>query len=156
MLGMEVKGHIEAGIENLLFSGDFNNVVRVACFRTNTNITQGNTSGANLTTTVLPVGDPVTALFDLDDVSEVYFDDTYDVQVQYGPNSTGSGTATQTSYAKDFRKSVRFNPPVDVTFFDSTNASVESPGVILACWSDSTVTPNPSMSASFRIFFEDA
>jgi hypothetical protein len=149
--GFELRMSIEAGKENLLFSGDINNVVRVMLWRLRT--IDPVTSSTTITNNLFPVGDPITAIPDADDAAEIYFDKTVTVRTTYGVNSTGSGTATQTQWQALVHEAVKFNVPV--TYTNTGAANVGSNMILLSVWSDSTATPYPSASASFRVFFDD-
>jgi hypothetical protein len=148
----EIQAHVEAAQETLLFSGDYNNTIRFFLIRPNATILPNSSTTAS----ILPVGDPITGLFDADDVDEVYFDKTITVQTQLGPGPSGSGTASYTNYAGTFRRRVVFNPPLSVEYNGNNANSVSSPGLLLGVVSDSNATPNPSASCSFRMVFSDA
>jgi hypothetical protein len=150
--GFEIKAHVEAAQETLLFSGDYNNCVRFVLYRPSSLMLP--TSGT--TNQIFPVGDPITSLPSLDYIDEVYFDKEVNVQTQLGPNTSGSGGATYTNYAQNLFESIKFTPPLGVTYTGTAATSVESPGLLLGCVADSSSAPNPSASVSFRIFFEDA
>jgi len=148
---LSIKAVIEAAKENLLFSGDVNNVVRVMLWRNR--VLDPLTSGSTLTSGMFPVGDAVTGLPDADDVAEVYFDKTFTVQTQFGPNSTGTGTATQTQYQALLHEDLRMDIPI---YYTNTGANaVEQNQIILSMWSDSTAAPHPVASCTFRVLFED-
>jgi len=134
-----------------LFSGDFNNVVRVMLYRLRS--IDPVTSASTITGNIFPVGDAITAIPDADDVAEVYFDKTVSVRTTYGLNSTGTGTATQTQWQAYLHESLKLDVPM--TFINTGAANIEENMILLSAWSDSTLTPAPSMSASFRVLFED-
>lgn len=150
--GFELRAIVEAGKENLLFAGDINNVVRFMLWRPRS--VDAINSSANITSTLFPVGDPITAIPDADDVAEIYFDKTVLVRTTYGVNSTGSGTATQTQWQSQIHESVP-NLYVPVSYSNTGAANVSGGQIILSVWSDSSATPYPSASCSFRTFFED-
>jgi hypothetical protein len=146
----KLKGHIEAAQETLLFSGDYNNNVRIALVKPR----DPTASLTGLTTVYLPVGDPITGLFNDDAIERVLYDKSFNVQTQLGPNSSGSGAASFTNYAAD----INIDLPLDLlTVYSGTAAAspIESGQLILIAVSDSNATPNPSMSASFRVYYED-
>jgi hypothetical protein len=149
--GFEMRAVVEAGKENLLFAGDINNIVRFMLWRPRS--TDPITSSTTITNNLFPVGDPITAIPDADDVAEIYFDKTVAVRSTYGPNSTGSGTATITQWQALVHESVKMNVPVMYT--NTGAANVGDGQVILSVWSDSSATPYPSASCSFRVLFED-
>jgi hypothetical protein len=149
--GFEMRAVVEAGKENLLFNGDYNNVVRFILWRPRS--LDPITSSNNITGALFPVGDPISAIPDADDVAEIYFDKTVTVRTNYGPNSTGTGTATQTQVQALVHEVVALNVPV--AFSNTGAANVSQNQIILSVWSDSTATPYPSASCSFRTFFVD-
>jgi hypothetical protein len=139
-----LRAHVEAGAESLLLPGDLNNCVRFALVKPR----QPTSSLTGLTTVYLPVGDPITAIWDDDYIERVLFDKVVNVATQIGVGPTS------TDYATDFVIDIPLNV---TTVYSGTPAAaaIESGQLILIAVSDSTTIPNPLASASFRVYYED-
>jgi len=146
LTGFELRGCFNANQQNLLTAGSGDNVFRIMLYRLRS--IDPLTSAANITANLFPVGDPITAIGDADDIAEVYFDKTITARRASGP-STGSA-----QWQGLIHESVRMSVPI--TYINTGAANVESNMVILSVWSDQSAANFPDGSASFRVFFEDS
>jgi len=145
--GFEIRMMAAAGVDNTVFSGQTNNTFRLMLYRLRS--IDPITSAVNMTTNLFPVGDPITAIADADDVAEIYFDKTVTARVVSGTAGTGSAQVQALLH-----EALQLYVPV--TYTNTGAANVESNMIILSIWSDYISTgQTPKASASFRVFFED-
>jgi len=146
LTGFELRAVFNAQQQNLLTSGSADNVFRIILYRLRA--PDPVTSAGNITANIFPVGDPITAIADADDVAEIYFDRTVAARKT---NVTAVPATSQ--WQALVHETVRLNVPV--TFINTGAANIESNMVMLSVWSDQSTSNFPDGSASFRVFFED-
>lgn len=152
---IDIFVYFEAGTENLLFSGDLNNVIRLSIVQLRQAVDLG--SIGNLTPLLAGSGATplVVCQWIPESVKKVHFDELITVQTQFGPNSTGSGTATQTQYQSALKIKIKLNDCI--IRFLGPNYSDNKAGdqLVLFAVSDSSLTPHPSAEGTVRVWYRD-
>lgn len=127
-----------------LASSDLYNNIRIRCSWSNATFSE---SPVFLAPTSIPA--PV----DTRDDERVYFD-----KIFYLPSITFDPSGYAVPTQKTFRKFIKVNRIIDC--FSTSDSDITSDwdtkkgNMLIRCWSDSTVTPHPSISGNYTVFYK--